>query len=275
MSPQSVRQLHKSVLGARDEASWSAPALTRFGDLLSYRMAEMIEGGEFGVGSRLPAETELAERFGVSRPVVREALSRLRSAGVITSKKGSGSYVSKRANDPSWSNGFGPVSSLAQVQKCYEFRIGLEGEAAFYAAENRTPEMLVTMRDALDRMESAVAQGIIGMSADFEFHLAIARASGNEFFENVMRAMRTPIEFAINLARSLALTRTREHLLTVQAEHVVMFEAIEARDKGAARLAMRAHIENARLRVFEGPQVQHGDLIQRVGSADDAGTRSP
>jgi GntR family transcriptional repressor for pyruvate dehydrogenase complex len=174
MSQESVRQLHKSGPGATDDASWSNPALTRFGDLLSYRMAEMIERGEFGVGSRLPAETELAERFGVSRPVVREALSRLRSAGVIISKKGSGSYVSKRADDPSWSNGFGQVSSLAQVKKCYEFRMGLEGEAAYYAAENRTQEMLMTMRDALDRMESAVAQGIIGMSADFEFHLAIA-----------------------------------------------------------------------------------------------------
>jgi GntR family transcriptional regulator, transcriptional repressor for pyruvate dehydrogenase complex len=277
MSQESVRQLHKSGPGATDDASWSNPALTRFGDLLSYRMAEMIERGEFGVGSRLPAETELAERFGVSRPVVREALSRLRSAGVIISKKGSGSYVSKRADDPSWSNGFGPVSSLAQVKKCYEFRMGLEGEAAYYAAENRTQEMLMTMRDALDRMESAVAQGIIGMSADFEFHLAIARASGNEFFENVMRAMRTPIEFAINLARSLALTRTREHLLTVQAEHVVMFEAIEARDKGAARLAMRTHIENARLRVFEGPKGPKGayrDLVQRVDSADDGYAQS-
>ena len=68
-----------------------------------------------------------------------------------------------------------------------------------------------------------------------------------------MEAMRTPIEFTINLARSLALARPLEHLLTVQAEHVVMFEAIEAGDKEAARNAMRAHIANACSRIFEGP----------------------
>ena len=149
--------------------------------------------------------------------------------------------------------GFGPVNSLAQVRKCYEFRESLEGDAAYYAAQNRTPEMLLTMRDALDRMEVAIAQGIVGMNADLEFHFAVARASGNEFFEAVMQSMRTPLEFAVNLARSLSLTRPLDHLLTVQAEHVAMFEAIEAGDKEAARLAMRTHIQNACRRVFEGP----------------------
>ena len=68
-----------------------------------------------------------------------------------------------------------------------------------------------------------------------------------------MQSMRTPIEFAINLARSLTLTRPLEHLRIVQAEHVVLFKAIEARDRDAARAAMRRHIENTCKRVFEGP----------------------
>ena len=109
------------------------------------------------------------------------------------------------------------------------------------------------MRGALDRMAIAIEQGIVGMNADIEFHFAVARASGNEFFEAVMESMRTPLEFAVNLARALALKRPMDHLLTVQAEHVAMFEAIEAQDKDAARLAMRTHIENACSRVFEGP----------------------
>lgn len=229
---------------------------TRLGDQLSHRMAELIERGEFSEGSRLPAESELADRFGVSRPVIREALSRLRVMGVIVSRKGSGSYVQKRNDHPPRmlaAAAFGPVNSLAQVRKCFEFRMCVESEAAYYAAQNRTPEMLLIMRDALDRMETAIAHGMVGMSADFEFHLAVARSSGNEFFETVMQLMRTPIEFAIDLARSLSLTRPLEHLLTVQAEHVAMFEAIEAQDKDTARLAMRSHVENACLRVFEGP----------------------
>jgi DNA-binding FadR family transcriptional regulator len=259
MTPELVRQDDGETIAPSPPAE---PELTliqasRFGDQLSRRMSEMIARGEFSEGSRLPAESELADRFGVSRPVVREALSHLRVAGAIVSRKGSGSYVQRRSGLPAptaAATEFGAVNSLAQVRKCYEFRIGLEGEAAFYAAQNRTPDMLRVMRDALNRMESANADGAVGMSADFEFHFAVARASGNEFFENAMQSIRVPMEFAINLARSLSLTRPREHLLTVHAEHVLLFDAIGSGDKEAARSAMRSHIENTRLRVFEGPR---------------------
>ena len=258
MPPGPVRQLSANDPPASAAgADWGtvAPAI-RLGDQLSQRMASLIERGEFIEGGRLPAESELADRFGVSRPVIREALSRLRAMGFIVSRKGSGSYVQKRTDRPLQApvmTGFGPLNSLAQVRKCYEFRVGVEGDAAYYAALNRTPEMLAAMRGALGRMEKAIAAGAVGMSADFEFHMAVAHASGNEFYEAVMESMRMPIEFAINLARSLAMTRPLDHLMTVQGEHVAMFEAIEAGDKDAARLAMRSHIENACSRVFEGP----------------------
>ena len=258
MRSRSVRQIPQNdAAQPLDNGDWGAVVqATRLGDQLSQRIAALIDRGEFDEGSRLPAESELASRFGVSRPVIREALARLRTMGFIVSRKGSGSYVQKRADRPVQTPaliGFGPVNSLAQVKKCYEFRVGVEGDAAYYAAQNRSPEMLVAMRDALGRMESAITHGMVGMSADFEFHVAVARASGNEFYEAVMESMRTPIEFAINLARSLAMTRPLDHLMTVQGEHVAMFEAIEARDGEAARLAMRAHIQNACSRVFEGP----------------------
>ena len=119
-----------------------APA-TRLGDRLAQRMAALIDRGDFGENGRLPAESELASRFGVSRPVIREALSRLRVIGLIVSRKGSGSYVQKRADRPkemAAAIGFGPLDSLAQVRKCYEFRASLEGDAAYYAAQNRTPD---------------------------------------------------------------------------------------------------------------------------------------
>ena len=274
MQSQSVRQVDsQEASSSLSDVGWETvtPA-TRLADRLAQRMAALIERGEFAEGGRLPAESELASRFGVSRPVIREALSRLRVMGVIVSRKGSGSYVEKRAGRASETPvmiGFGPVKSLAQVRKCYEFRASFEGDAAYYAAQNRTPDMLLTMRDALDRMETAIAQGVVGMSADLEFHFAVARASGNEFFEAVMQSMRTPLEFAVNLARSLSLTRPLDHLLTVQAEHVAMFEAIEARDKDAARHAMRTHIQNACSRVFEGPG--SGERLRSLGG--DGGDR--
>lgn len=258
MSTEPVGQISNEEAGA----DWQAlPPGARLGDRLYQRMAALIDRGEFGESGRLPAESELAARFGVSRPVIREALTRLRVMGVIVSRKGSGSYVQKRVTPQVEvpAVGFGPMSSLAQVRKCYEFRMSFEGDAAYYAAQNRTAETLLPMKIALDQMESAITQGALAMSPDLEFHFAVARASGNEFFEAVMEAMRTPLEFAVNLARSLTLTRPVEHLLTVQAEHVAMFDAIEAGDKEAARLAMRTHIENACSRVFEGPGKGRGE----------------
>ena len=257
MPSKAVRQPPQDVAALTEGSGWGAlTAAVPLGDQLSHRIATLIQRGEFGDTGKLPTEATLAGRFGVSRPVIREALSRLRAMGFIISRKGSGSYVRKRALQPMQTStmvGFGPLNSLAQVRQCFEFRVTVEGDAAYYAAQNRSPDLLHQMRDALERMENAIATGTVGMNADFEFHVAVARASGNDFYEAVMEALRTPIEFAINLARNLAMTRPLDHLLTVQAEHVAMFQAIEAGDKDGARLAMRTHIEHACQRVFEGP----------------------
>jgi DNA-binding FadR family transcriptional regulator len=233
------------------------PAASRLGDQLAQRIASDIQRGNFDEAGKLPAEAELAERFGVSRPVIREALTRLRAMGFITSRRGSGSYLRRQGDAPVQTEagaiGFGPLTSLAQVRHCFEFRATIEGDAAYYAAQFRTAEMLDAMRRALGQMEEAIGSGAVGMSADFDFHFAVAQASGNEFYGAVMEGMRTHLEFAINLARTLAMTYPRDHLMTVQGEHVATFHAIEARDAEAARLAMRTHIQHACQRVFEGP----------------------
>lgn len=225
------------------------------GDQLYGRLVSLIEGGEFAQGSRLPAESELAERFNVSRPMIWEALSRLRGDGAIISRKGAGSFVQ---GPPGHAHerthlGFGPISSLAQVKQCFDFRVGLEGEAAFWAAQNRTAATVSQLRTALARLEDAITQRIIGKDADYDFHIAVAHASANDFFEVVLTSMRPSIEFAINLSRSLSLTRPLERLRIVQAEHIAIFTAIESGDKEAARNEMRTHLSNACSRVFEGP----------------------
>jgi len=237
-------------------------------DQLYRRLAELIEQGQFAEGSRLPAEGDLAEQFGVSRYLVREALGRLRIAGVIVSRKGSGSFVRKRfigdLEPPPF--GLSHIDSIAQIKSCYEFRIGLEGEAAYLAAQNRNVEALRKMQAALDRIESAIVDGIVGKDADFDFHLAVARGTGNGFYFTVMETMRTPIEFGINLGRSLSLRRPKHHLQRIQAEHVAIFTAIEAGDKEAARRAMRAHLTEACDRMFNGPDYEN--LLVRSPIAD-------
>src|ERR1700728_4154358 len=93
MAPESVRQVLR--IGLVSEAREPLTQAPRLGDQLSSRISDLIDRGEFGDEGRLPSELALADRFGVSRPVVREALSRLRSRGVIVSRKGSGSYIKK------------------------------------------------------------------------------------------------------------------------------------------------------------------------------------
>jgi DNA-binding FadR family transcriptional regulator len=228
---------------------------TRLSDRLSQRIIRLIESGEFPEGSRLPAESILADRFGVSRPVIREALSRLRSMGAIVSRKGAGSYVQYRAAaQPDQENAtpFGFVSSLSQIRRCFEFRAAVESEAAFHAARNRTQVLLLHMRETVDQLEKAVSDGALGVDPDVEFHMSIAKASCNEFFEFVSSAMRSQIEFSIDLARRLSLTRPQAVPVMVQAEHEEIFRAIEAQNSEAARVAMRRHVENACSRIFEG-----------------------
>lgn len=224
-------------------------------DQLYERMTSLIGGGAFAEGSRLPAESELARRFNVSRPMVREVLSRLRENGIIVSRKGAGSFVQGLSGDPAERSAlcFAPISSLAQIRQCYDFRMAVEGEAAFWAAQNRSAETLVEMRDALDRLEDAIARRVVGMDADRDFHLAVARASANDFFRTAMNALRPSIAFLINLSRSFTLTRPVEHMRVVQAEHIAIFVAIENGDQEGARSTMRKHISDTWTRIFEGP----------------------
>jgi GntR family transcriptional repressor for pyruvate dehydrogenase complex len=243
-----------------DTPGWMALSrAASLSDKLTVRIGQMIDGGELAIGDKLPAESDLAERFGVSRPVIREALSRLRSQGLIISRRGSGSYVRTREGPAPAvpvaraETMFGPLNSLAQVKKCFQFRATIEGDAAYYASQKRTPESLAEMKIALERLEEAVAGQMVGISPDYEFHVAVARASGNEFFETIMRQLRTPVEFTINLARSLSLTRTVEHRMTIQGEHVGIYNAIEAGDGETARRVMHSHLENACARIFDGP----------------------
>jgi DNA-binding FadR family transcriptional regulator len=245
-------------VGRRQDGSDGIQA-ERLSDLLYERLTSMLSAGEFVTGGRLPSESRLAERFSVSRPMVREALSRLRQDGIITSRKGAGSFVCDReAGCDANVLGFAPMSSLAQVKKAYEFRIGVEGEAAFWAAQNRSCETLAQLRGALEKLDDAIERRAIGVEPDYEFHLAIARASGNAFFETVMIAMRAPMIFSINLSRSLSLTRPLERLRVVQAEHVAIYEAIEDSDRQAACSAVRRHISATCDRVFEGSVGEYG-----------------
>src|SRR3712207_5305575 len=135
-------------------------------------MIDSITQGEFREQSKLPTESELAERFGVSRPTVREALSRLRSDGIIASRRGSGSYVVRKPDENLLR--FAPIESIADIQRCYAFRTWVEAGAAELAAEMRDQYDLNAIQAAYDAMAKALETGALGVDEDLAFHNAIA-----------------------------------------------------------------------------------------------------
>ena len=232
--------------GHADPQNW------KLADHVYEQVLERIMTGEFPQGSRLPPEEELSRTLGVSRPVLRQALRRLREDEIIQSRKGSGSYVLKRPDRSILS--FAPVGSIADIQRCFEFRIAVEGEAARLAAERRSDDDLKRIGVALEALDECIRAGTLGSDADEDFHLAVCEASGNRFFADARASMQAQIIFGMNLARSLSLQKTAARLELVQSEHVGIYDAIRRRDRGAAETAMRSHIENARRRVFEGQE---------------------
>ena len=210
-----------------------------------------VVDGEFPVGSRLPSEAALCEDHGASRPVIREVLARLRAQGIIVSRKGSGSYVQRRAGTPVQMPD--DVASMAEIEACYDFRIALEGECAFFAALNRTHDDIDAMRSAFDNFSSALkANKRGGISDDFRFHLAIAKATRNIFFVNAFEAIKSRVHMAIDISRQLTATPLGVRRQTLVSEHRAVLDAIVAGDGAKARRAMRHHITRSRNRVFKG-----------------------
>lgn len=219
------------------------------------RILSMIVDGVIAVGAKLPTEHALSEQLEVSRPVLRQALKQLREDDVIVSRQGSGSYVRRRPDGAMLD--FAPIGSIADIQRTFEFRVALEGEAALLAAERRTEADLRRLRSTLEELDRCVRDGSLGVDADEAFHALVCAASNNQYFVAARTSMRANILTGLNLTRNLSLTKPRERLMLVQKEHYAIFQAIERGDREGARTAMRRHIDNARQRVFEGDLADH------------------
>jgi GntR family transcriptional regulator, transcriptional repressor for pyruvate dehydrogenase complex len=237
-------------MGLGRPASLAGSAEARLSAGIYHQIVEMIVAGEFAVNARLPSETELARRFGASRPVLREALARLRDDGIIVSRQGSGSYVKQRPDAAMLR--FVPFGSIADIQRCFEFRAGVEGAAAALAALRWEDDDLADIRRAFDELEACIREGRLGVEADERFHIAIAKATHNSYHVSAQASLQPHIAFGMNLTRNLSLLRPAERLRLVQDEHAAIVGAIAARDAAGARAAMEQHIENARRRMFEG-----------------------
>lgn len=245
-----------------DPGSRLAPARpTALADGIYHAILTAIADGHYAANARLPSEHDLAEHFQVSRPVVRAALDRLRRDGAIVSRQGAGSFVRPREASPAL--GFAPVDSIADIQRCYEFRLTIEPDAAFHAAARRNAAALERIGAALDLLGLATRQEQHRDDADFAFHHAIAEASNNHYYAASLQALQSHIAVGMRI-HGLALLGPNSGLRGVWEEHHGIFAAIRDRDPEAARTRMAAHIGASRDRLFEGRLL---DLAMEVAPA--------
>ena len=207
-----------------------------------------IMEGEFKEGDKLPTELALTERFAASRPTIREALSRLRSDGITSTRQGSGTFVTRRP-DPDLPL-FTPLETISDVQRCFEFRIVVESGAAALAATMASEADLAEVVRCYEQLNRVIADQAVGAGEDFDFHRAVARASGNQFFISAITSMQAQVLQSMSLMRNLSLLKSVERQKLVQAEHEVLLDALQRRDAQAAGVAMRTHLTNARNRMF-------------------------
>lgn len=203
----------------------------------------LIASGAFPLNSRLPAESVLAQRFGASRPVIREALARLRDDGLIVSRQGSGSYVRRRPDMPA--PRFGPVISVEDVERRFEFRVGVEGAAAALAAVRAHPEDIADIRQVHAAMERHATSGDACLARNNDFHRAIAQATRNAYHLAIQASLQADHDPPGGTA-----PWSEARLWLVREEHLAILEAIEARDSLRARAAMEIHLNNARDRLL-------------------------
>jgi DNA-binding FadR family transcriptional regulator len=156
------------------------------------RLLAQITAGDYRQNQRLPGEHELAAQFAVSRPVVREALGFLREEGLVYSRQGAGSFVSTRGKE-SGGLSYAPVETIADIQRCYDFRLTIEPDCAFYAAQRRNETALHAISTALGLLRNATESHYHRSDADFAFHVAIAEASNNHYYVSSLLALKNQI----------------------------------------------------------------------------------
>jgi len=224
-------------------------------DALSARIRE----GRLAPGDKLPTEGQVMQEFGVSRTVVREALSKLQAGGMVETRHGIGTFVVGIGDDAVFRIAPQQIETLRDVIAVLELRIGVESEAAGLAAQRRTAQNLAVMRAALDEFALAVEAGRDAVAADVRFHGEIARATQNEHYAGLLATLGARIIPRARLDPEGPVDEARRaYLRRVNTEHESIYDALQRQDPESARAAMRTHLVNSRERRRRAAQGELG-----------------
>jgi DNA-binding FadR family transcriptional regulator len=209
-------------------------------------LSNRIDSGIYAPGDKLPSEQELCKEFNVSRPVVREAVASLRLGGRLMARQGVGVFVLEQDTKRL---GFelSPVDNVRTALQVLELRLGVETESVARAAERRTPDSMADITKAFDRFNSLDGSDPEEEArADFEFHLAIARATKNPHFPQFLEALGQDIIHDLRLKHGQTTGKSRgSHIKKIAKEHGAILSAISLGDASAARTALRKHLEES------------------------------
>ncbi|SAL22559.1 GntR family transcriptional regulator [Caballeronia turbans] len=209
-----------------------------------------IDARTLKAGARLATEAEMVQRFGVSRTVVREALSRLQAAGLVETRHGIGTFVCEAGMSPLLQLDPADVAGSIDALAILELRISLETESAGLAAMRCDAARLATMRSALADFSRSVGAASDTVSPDLRFHMEIAHATGNRYFVEIMEHLGTRMIPRTRItATPIPREQYAEYLMRVNREHEQIADAIERGDADSARTAMRLHLINSRERL--------------------------
>lgn len=228
------------------------PKLT---DLVVGTLRSRITAGEYAAGLKLPTEVRLTEIFGVSRTVVREAIAALSADGLVEARQGAGVFVIAGASTPFNAIG-GDGNKISVALNVLEVRIGIEIESAGLAALRHSASQEAAIKEAYLEFDRLLEQGVPTGKTDFAFHRAVAAATNNPFYIEVLDALgsRTiPCDVASPWGTESVLTR--DYQVGLQREHGAILQAISLSDADGAREAMRQHLalsqERYRIRLNE------------------------
>jgi DNA-binding FadR family transcriptional regulator len=213
------------------------------------RLAREIRAGSLKPGDKLPTEQALMAALGVSRTVVREAVAALKAEGLVTTRQGSGAFVAAEAGRLTFHIDSRQLSAVEDAVSVMELRLAVEIEAAGLAAERAPASAVAAIRQAHAAFLEAVGRDELAASEDFEFHRAIAHATGNERFADFLSFLGQRVVPRLTLRGTLPPGRPRQHYLTrIAGEHARITEAIAAGQPTEARRSMRTHLSMGLLR---------------------------
>ena len=204
-------------------------------------------------GDKLPTEAMLVKQFAVSRTVVREAVSRLKSLGLVETRQGSGAFVKAAGFSPLQFDAGSAVSKRAVVQMV-EVRRALEAEVASLAAQRASAGDIQRIEQAVKALDRAVKKGGDGVDEDVALHRAIADAAQNQFLIRTLDYLRQFLHGATRVTRANEARRT-DFAAQVQAEHAAIVNAITSGDASKARKAAARHMDNAIKRIEQADPV--------------------